>query len=68
MTKVKTVKPGDIAKLFKERRDELLERLNRLEQRQKEGWGYRQVLRRAHTVKSYKVRSHWALVPVKRKQ
>lgn len=66
--KIKTVKPGDIKKLFEERRTELLEQLKRLEQRQKEGWGYRKVLRKGYTVRAHKVRSHWALLPVKNKR
>lgn len=68
MPKIKTVRPGEIHKLFAERRAELLDRLERLERREKEGWGYRRVLRKAYTVRAHKVRSHWALLPVKVKK
>lgn len=56
-----------VKQLFAERRAELLKQLNRLEQRQKEGWGYRKTWRRAHKVPAHKVSAHWAWLPVKRK-
>lgn len=51
--------------LFAERRKELLEQLSRLDKRQKEGWGYRRVLRKGHKVPAHSVRAHYAMVPVK---
>lgn len=51
--------------LFAERRKELLEQLSRLDKRQKEGWGYRRVLRKGHKVPAHNVRPHYATVPVK---
>lgn len=62
-----TIKLSEVKKLFAERRDELLDRLKRLEKRQQEGWGYRHVYRRGWTVRAHKVRAHWAWLPVKRK-
>jgi hypothetical protein len=56
-----------VRKLFQDRRAELLKKLNRLEQRQKEGWGYRKTWRKAHKVPAHNVRAHWAWLPVKRK-
>lgn len=57
----------DVKQLFEERKALLLEQLKRLETRQKEGWGYKRILRRAYTVRAHKVRSHWATIPVKRR-
>lgn len=66
--KIKPIKPGDIKKLFEERRTVLLERLKRLETRQKEGWGYRKFFREGYKVGGYKVDAHWVTLPVKVKK
>lgn len=55
-----------VAKIFAERRAELLEKLKRLDKRRKGGeWGYRRIYRKAHQVPSYRVGGHYAMVPVK---
>lgn len=55
------------AALWAARHAELVEKLKRLELRRREGWGYRKVLRKGYSVKAHKVRSHYAMLPVKRK-
>lgn len=54
-----------INKIFADKRKELLEQLSRLDSRKEDGWRYRRVLRKAHSVKAYKVKAHYAMVPVK---
>lgn len=56
----------EIKQLFEQRRADLLNQLKRLELRQKEGWGYRKVMRRGYAVRAHRVRAHWVMMPVKR--
>lgn len=56
-----------IEKLFAEKRQELLEKLKRLDLRKKEGWGYRRRLREGYKVETYRVPPHHIWVPVKRR-
>jgi len=56
-----------IQTLFEERRAELLVKLERLDKRRKEGWGYKKVRRKATWVPRHRRAAHYAMVPVKRR-
>lgn len=54
-------------KHFQNRIKELLDMARRLAEKEKDGYHYKKIRRKAHKVKAYNVRAHWAMIPVKRK-
>lgn len=52
--------------LFAKRHAELVEKIKRLEFRQKDGWGYKKIRRRGYRVRAHNVRAHYAIIPVKK--
>lgn len=51
---------------FRRKLKELQETINRLIERQKNGWYYKRVLRKGHKVKSYTISDHYVMTPMKR--
>jgi hypothetical protein len=65
--KPKLLTKKSVEAIFAERRAELLKKLSRIELRKKEGWRYKKIWRKSHSVPAHRVRAHYAIVPVKRK-